>query len=36
MDTDDSKDSRGREGTIFNFTLPLPPTHEHSDIYLKL
>ena len=28
-DTDDSQDSRGREGTIFYFTLPLPPTHEH-------
>ena len=28
-DTDDSQDSRGREGTIFYFTLPLPPAHEH-------
>ena len=35
-DTDDSQDSRGREGTIFYFTLPLPPAHEHSDIYLQL
>ena len=31
-DTDDSQDSRGREGTI----LPLPPAHVHSDIYLQL
>ena len=35
-DTDDSQDSRGREGPIFYFTLPLPPAHEHSDIYLQL
>ena len=35
-DTDDSHDSRGREGTIFYSTLPLPPTHEHWDIYLQL
>ena len=35
-DTDNSQDSRGREGTIFYFTLPLPPAHEHSDIYLQL
>ena len=28
-DTDDSQDSRGREGTIFYSTLPFPPTHEH-------
>ena len=34
--TDDSQDSRGREGTIFYSTLPLPPAHEHSDIYLQL
>ena len=33
---DDSQDSRGREGTIFYSTLPLPPAHEHSDIYLQL
>ena len=35
-DTDDSQDSRGREGTIFYSTLPLPPSHEHWDIYLQL
>ena len=35
-DTGGSQDSRGREGTIFYFTLPLPPAHEHSDIYLQL
>ena len=34
-DTDDSQDSR-RKGTIFYSTLPLPPAHEHSDIYLQL
>ena len=34
--TDDSQDSRGREGTIFYSTLPLLPAHEHSDIYLQL
>ena len=33
-DTDDSQDSRGREGTIFYSTLPLPPAHW--DIYLQL
>ena len=27
---------RGREGTIFYSTLPLPPAHEHSDIYSQL
>ena len=27
--TDDSQDSRGREGAIFYSTLPLPPAHEH-------
>ena len=26
-DTDDLQDSRGREGTIFYSTLPLPPAH---------
>ena len=31
-----SQDSRGREGTIFSSTLPLPPAHKHSDIYLQL
>ena len=35
-DTDDSQGSRGREGTIFYSTLPLPPAHEHWDIYLSL
>ena len=35
-DTDDSQDSRGREGTIFYSTLPLPPAHEHSDIFATL
>ena len=35
-DTDDSQDSRGREGTIFYSTLPPPPGHEHWDIYLQL
>ena len=35
-DTDDSQGSRGREGTIFYSTLPLPPAHEHSHIYLQL
>ena len=28
IDTDDSQDRRGREGTIFYFTLPLPPAHK--------
>ena len=36
IDTDNSQDSRGREGTIFYSTLPLPPAHEHWDIYLQL
>ena len=35
-DTDDSQDSREREGTIFYSTLSLPPAHEHWDIYLQL
>ena len=35
-DTDDSQDSRGREGTIFYSTLPLPPAHEHWDIHFQL
>ena len=35
-DTDDSQDSRGREGNIFYSTLPLSPAHEHSEIYLQL
>ena len=33
--TDDSQDSRGREGTIFYSTLPPPPAQEHWDIYLQ-
>ena len=28
-DTDDSQDSRGSEGTMFYFALPLPSAHEH-------
>ena len=35
-DADDSQDSRGREGTTFYSTLPLPPAHEYWDIYLQL
>ena len=35
-DTDDSEDNRGREGIIFYSTLPIPPTHEHSDTCLQL
>ena len=35
-DTDDSLDRRGKEGTIFYSTLPFPPAHEYSDIYLQL
>ena len=35
-DTDDSQDKRGREESIFYSTLPLPPAHEHWDIYLQL
>ena len=35
-DTDNSHDSRGREGAIFYSTLPLPPVHEHWDIFLQL
>ena len=34
--TDDSQDSRGREGAIFYSSLLLPPAHEDSDIYLQL
>ena len=34
-DTDDSQDSKGRDGTIFYSTLPLPSAHEHSDIYFS-
>ena len=35
-DTDDSQDSREKEGAIFDSTLTLPPAHEHRDIYLQL
>ena len=35
-DTNNSQDSREREGGIFYSTLPVPPTHEHQDIYLQL
>ena len=35
-ETDDSQDSRGKEGTIFYSTLPLPPADEHWDIYLHV
>ena len=35
-DTDDSQDSRGKEGTIFYSTLQLPPADEHWDIYLHV
>ena len=35
-DTDNSQDCREREGTIFYSTLPLPPAHEHSGVYLQL
>ena len=35
-DSDDLQYSKVREGTIFYSTLPLPPAHEHSDIYLQL
>ena len=35
-DSDNSQDSRGREGIFIYSTLPLPPTHEHSDIYVQL
>ena len=34
--TDDSQDSKGREGTTFYSTLRLPPAHEHWDIYFQL
>ena len=30
------QESRWKEGTIFYSTLLLPPSHEHSDIYLQL
>ena len=31
-----SQDSRGWEGNIFYFILPIPPAHDYSDIYLQL
>ena len=34
-DTDNSQDRRGRRGPSYS-TLPLPPSHEHSAIYLQL
>ena len=36
FDTDDSQDSKAREGTIVCSTLSLPPAHKHWDIYLQL
>ena len=36
MDMDNSQDSRGREGTFFHSTLPLPPSYKHSNIYVQL
>ena len=35
-DIEDSQDSRRRKRIIFYSTLPLPPAHEHWDIYLQL
>ena len=35
-DTNDSRESKRREETIFYFTIPLPPAHEFSAIYLQL
>ena len=35
-DTDNSQDSRGREGAVFYSSLALPPAHEHLDMYLQL
>ena len=35
-DTENSQDRMARKGTIFYSTLPLPPAHEQSDIYLQL
>ena len=35
-DTDNSQASRGREGTFFYSTLPLPPTHEHISFLYDL
>ena len=33
MDSDNSREKRGREGNHLYPTLPLPPAHEHSNIY---
>ena len=35
-DTDDSLESRVREGIMFYFSLPLPPDLKHSDIYFQI
>ena len=35
-ETEDLQDSRRRKRIIFYSTLPLPPAHEHWDIYLQL
>ena len=35
-DTNNSQDSKGRDRTNFYSTLPLPPAHEHSDIFATL
>ena len=35
-ENDDSKDSKGREGTRFYSSLPLLTAHEYSDIYMQL
>ena len=35
-DTNDSQDSREREGTLFYSAQPLPPAHEYWDNYLQL
>ena len=34
--SDNSRDRRGREGTIFCSYLPLPLAQQHTDIYLQL
>ena len=36
IDNDNSQDRRGKKGTIFYSTLPLPPAHKHWNIYLQL
>ena len=35
FDTGNKRDSRRREGTTYS-SLPLPPAHKHSDIFLQL